>query len=113
MSRTRVPGLNESFSIEVTSTSFVAADTKEAEVDLSLQQLNINSLRDKDVLDWWKIPQTMFPNLRKMAIQFLAPPASSTGVERIFGSSGQIHINKRKSLKEKTLQSLLFMKKKS
>jgi hypothetical protein len=52
----------------------------------------------------------MFPNLRRMARQFLALPASSAGVERLFNTSGEMHGDKRKRLKEERLQSLLFVK---
>ncbi len=111
LSRIRVSELDESFSNEATVP--LEVDTKEAEVYLSLPQLDNNTLRDEDVLDWWKIHQTMFPNLSRMARQFLALPASSAGVERLFSRSGEMHGDKRKRLKEETLQSLLFMNKKS
>ncbi len=63
MSRLRVLELDESFSNE--GTSLAEADTKEAEIYLSLPQLDLSALRDADVLDWWKIHQTMFPFLSK------------------------------------------------
>jgi len=111
MSRLRVLELNKSFSNE--GTSLVEADTKEAEVYLSLPQMDLSALRDEDVLDWWKIYQTKFPNLSKMARQFLALPASSARVERLFSRSGEMHGDKRKRLKKETLQSLLFVIKNS
>ena len=109
MSRLRVLELDESFSNE--GTSITESDTKETEVYLSLPQLDLIPLRDEDVLDWWKIHQTKFPNLSKMSRQFLALPASSSRVERLFSASGKMHGDKRKRLKKETLQSLLFVKK--
>ncbi len=45
----------------------------------------------------------MFPKLSKMARKFLALPASSARVERIFSRSGETHGDKRKRMKEETL----------
>ncbi len=53
MSRLCLLELEESFSNE--GTSLVEADTKEAQVYLSLPQLDLSALRDEDGLDWWKI----------------------------------------------------------
>jgi hypothetical protein len=111
MSRIRVSGLDESFSNEATVP--LEVDTKEAEVYVSLPQLDNNTLRDEYVLDWWKIHQTMFLNLSRMARQLLALPTSSAGVERLFSRSGEMHGDKRKRFKEETLQSLLFLNKSS
>ena len=74
-----------------------------------MPQVDFNSLRDDEVLDWWKIHKSMFPNLGKMARQFLALPASSAGVERLFSRSGETHGDKRKRMKEETLQSQMFV----
>jgi hypothetical protein len=78
---------------------------------MSMPQVDFNSLRDNEVIDWWRTHKSMFPNLGKMARQFLALPASSAGVERLFSRSGETHGDKRKRLKEETLQSLMYVSK--
>ena len=93
------------------TTSTSEGRSKEAELYLSLPQVDMNSLGGEQVLEWWKTHQSMFPNLSRMARQFLALPATSAGVERLFISSGQMHGDKRKRLKEETLQSLLYVNK--
>ena len=43
-----------------------------------------------------------------MAKQYLAAPASSAGVERVFSAAGKMHGDLRKSLKDDTLKHSLF-----
>lgn len=62
-----------------------------------------------DLLDWWKRHATMFPNLSRMARQFLATPACSSGVERLFSAVGRMHDDFRKGSKEVTLQHLTLV----
>ena len=45
-----------------------------------------------------------------MAKQYLAAPASSAGVERIFSSAGKMHSDLRKSIADESLKHLLFAK---
>ena len=94
---------------ESSTTIPVEVDSKEVELYLSMSQVDFNSLRDDEVLDWWKIHKSMFPNLGRMARQFLALPASSAGVERLFSRSGETHGDKRKSMKETTMQCLMYI----
>ena len=94
---------------ESSTTIPVEFESKEVELYISMPQVDFNSLRDDEVLDWWRIHKSMFPNLGKMARQFLALPASSAGVERLFSRSGETHGDKRKRMKEDTLQSLMFV----
>ena len=63
-----------------------------------------------DLLDWWKSHQSLFPNLARMARQFLALPASSAGVERLFSAAGNMHDTKRKRTSESTLSHMLNIK---
>ena len=62
-----------------------------------------------DVLLWWKEHAHMFPNLSKMARQYLAMPASSAGVERLFSAAGRMHSSFRKSTKEESLEIQLIV----
>ena len=88
-----------------------SSDAKEVELYISMPQVDFNALRDEEVLGWWRTHQSMFPHLSRMARQFLSLPASSAGDERLFSRSGEMHGNKRKRLKEETLQSLLYVNK--
>ncbi len=47
---------NDSIGNEESSTAIpVEADSKEVELFLSMPRVDFNSLRDDEVLDWWKI----------------------------------------------------------
>ena len=83
------------------------SDTHEVDVYLALPEV-----KDKqfDLLSWWKLHAHMFPNLAKMARQFLALPATSAGIERLFSAAGIIHGDTRKSTKEEKIEDLLFVK---
>ena len=39
----------------------------------------------------WKAKESTWPALSKMAKQYLAAPASSAGVERVFSAAGKMH----------------------
>ena len=64
-----------------------------------------------DLLAWWKLHSSMFPNLARMARCYLASPASSAGVERLFSEAGDTYSDKRKNLKEETMMQLLYIAK--
>ena len=53
---------------------------------------------------WWVERKDKFPSVFKMARQFLAPPASTAGVERTFSACGMMHSDLRKRLSEGTLE---------
>ena len=68
-------------------------------------------LEDTDIvlLDWWKNHEYRFPKLAKMAKQYLAAPASTAGVERVFSAArGRMHNDLRKSMKDSALEHSLF-----
>ena len=43
-----------------------------------------------------------------MAKQYLAAPASTAGVERVFSAAGRMHNDLHKSMKDSTLEHSLF-----
>ncbi len=96
---------------DASNSSSLEVNAKEAELYISMPQVDFSALRDDEVLEWWKSHQSMFPYLSRMARQFLALPASSAGVERLFSRSGETHGDKRKRLKEETLASLMYVNK--
>jgi hypothetical protein len=62
-----------------------------------------------DVLAWWKAHGNSFPaNLEKMARQFLAHPATSASVERLFSKAGKLHDDQKKSTKEDSIGHALM-----
>ncbi|KAK3287766.1 hypothetical protein CYMTET_4720 [Cymbomonas tetramitiformis] len=60
--------------------------------------------RDSDLLAWWKVHSKDFPNVGRMARQFLAVPATTAGVERAFSKVGAMHSDLRKGLTEGTIE---------
>ena len=66
---------------------------------------------DLDLLKYWKLKETTWPKLAKlakMAKKYLAAPFSSGGVERVFSAAGKMHDDLRKSEKDSTLEHSLF-----
>ena len=61
-----------------------------------------------DLLAYWKLKESTWPKLAKMAKQYLAAPFSSAGVERVFSAAGKMHDDLRKSEKDSTLEHSLF-----
>lgn len=93
------------------STSDAKKDPRLEEVEKYMALPQVKGDMDFDVLLWWKLHGSMFPNLARMARQFLASPASSAGVERLFSEATDMHGDKRKSLKEETFMQMLFISK--
>ena len=83
----------------------------EIERYLRLPQIPVfdSSGNDQDILAWWRQEAPEFPHLSKMARQFLAAPASSASVERLFSSAGKMHDDLKKSSSEETLESQLII----
>ena len=73
--------------------------------------LQTPSGQDQDILHWWKQHEIEFPNLSKMARQFLAAPASSAAAERMFSAAGKMHDDLKKSTTEDTLEDMLIVAK--
>ena len=80
---------------------YLALPVSEAETDLLLSN-------PSDLLIWWKNNECRFPKLAKMAKQYLAAPASTAGVERVFSAAGRMHTDLRKSMKDSTVEHSLF-----
>lgn len=85
-------------------------DPRREEVMKYLALPQVQADEDFDLLEWWRAHESFFPNLAKMARQFLALPASSAGVERLFSAAGEMHDKKRKRTSEMTLSHMLNIK---
>lgn len=61
------------------------------------------------ILMWWKEHATRFPYLSQLARRYLAMPATSASVERLFSVAGQIVTAKRANLHPSTVTLLVFL----
>ncbi len=64
---------------------------------------------DQDILKWWGDHSSQFPNLARMARQFLVAPASFASAERLFSSAGKMHDVLKKSTSKETMESSLIV----
>jgi hypothetical protein len=60
-------------------------------------------------LAWWKQHGHLFPTLSRLARRYLATPAKSCPVERLFSVAGQVDAVKRARLSSDNLTLLVFM----
>ena len=77
------------------------------EIDL---YLSADSSTDQ-VLSWWKQNCGVFPNVAKLAQQYLCVPASSVPSERVFSLCGCIVNKKWASLAPENVDILVFLNK--
>ena len=99
----------ETFLAELDNGPVVEIDL--SEVEDYLQHSQLTQGMDFDLLEWWKRRSALWPNLSKMARQYLSLPATSGAVERLFTAGGVMNGDLRKSTKEKTLEVLLYVHK--
>jgi hAT family C-terminal dimerisation region len=65
---------------------------------------------ETDVLQWWKVNATAYPRLAAMARDYLAIPATSAPVERVFSGGTDLVQPKRGSLSEDTIRACMCLK---
>ncbi|KAF0354785.1 zinc finger bed domain-containing protein ricesleeper 2-like [Gigaspora margarita] len=65
---------------------------------------------DIDILTFWKLHETDYPNLARIARDFLAIPGTSVPVERIFSNSADLISSKRHSLNPETIKICMCLK---
>ena len=68
------------------------------------------SSHDTNILQYWKQQQSTFPCLIKLALQYLAVPASSAPVERLFSIGGKNFRPGHCRLADQTFEHLIFIK---
>ena len=69
-----------------------------------------NKYKFKCPLAFWKSNELAFPLLAPLAKKFLAVPASSASVERMFNISGHVFSNKRRRTGVRLFENLVFCK---
>jgi len=62
-----------------------------------------------NILKWWKVHAVRFPYLSRLARRYLAMPATSDSVERLFSVDGQVVTAKRARLDPSTVTLLVFL----
>ena len=71
---------------------------------------SVSSYKDKCPLYFWKMHQEKYRPLAQLTKMYLAVPASSASVERIFSISGHILSSKRASMSVRLFALLVFLK---
>jgi hypothetical protein len=66
--------------------------------------------RETDVLQWWKARSRDYPHLASMAMDYLAAPATSVPVERVFSGGTDIAQPRRGALHADTFRACLCLR---
>jgi hypothetical protein len=66
--------------------------------------------KSSEVLEWWKFKASKYPNLARMARDYLAIPGTSTSSERLFSSGKHLITDTRNSLSASTIQACECLK---
>ena len=83
----------------------IDSDDEDDEVDAYFSEKRSNI----EPLQWWKLNQHRYPNLKVLAQRYLAIPATSTPSERVFSSAGNTVVPNRASLDSGTVDELAFL----
>ena len=64
---------------------------------------------DEDILKWWSRHADIYPALARVARDYLAVPATSAPVERVFSGGAHLVTDRRGSLNEDTIEALVCL----
>lgn len=78
--------------------------------ELSLCKTRAPAPLQSNPLEWWKVHQTNYPFLSRMAKYYLGIPATSVPSERVFSAAGEIVCAQRASLSGDNIDMLIFLK---
>jgi len=95
-----------SFMADSSSQSALSSD-KQLQVDEYFSASCVSE--DDDPLTFWKLNQQKYPELAKLATQYLQFPASSAPVERLFSIAGKVFRPERCSLSDERFEQLMFI----
>ena len=82
-------------------------------VAVAVEYLKLPQIEGEDdwaPLEWWCANKKRFPNLARMARQYLGCPATSATVERLFSAVGLAFSDQRKRSSADTLADMAFTK---
>ena len=82
-------------------------DSIKSELDHYLDEDVVQKIDGFDLLNWWKVNGLKYPNLQRLARDFLAVPASTVASESAFSASGRLVSPHRNRLHPKTLEALM------
>jgi len=95
---------------EISSTDRVVNPNTSWKNEINLYQSFPRPAAHTDPLLWWKLNAQQLPILSKLAMIYLAIPASQASVERIFSVAKNIITENRTSLAPDVIESLLFIR---
>ena len=81
-----------------------------SEFDIYMSEAVVDNYPNFKVLDYWKINSDRFPNLSRMARDYLAVPGTSTQSERAFSGGRQLITDFRCSLSGETITACMLLK---
>lgn len=93
---------------EADAESEIPADKSEVEKYLEDEPPVSVKMQDGDILCWWASKEEKYPNLSKMARQYLGCPATSASAERLFSIAGRVYDDLRQHMQEDMLESLMW-----
>ena len=82
----------------------------ETEAEKYLKLVPVPKLMTTDILDWWATHEAEFPNLARMARQFLGCPATSASAERVFSWAGRLYNDLTQHMTDGTLEERMWAK---
>ena len=114
LSRPSTPPVSDQFS-EDDYMSAVFGNSQSSEIPSLISELDIY-LEDKvelpqvDPIEWWRTYESRFPNLSRMARDYLAIPATSVPSERCFSIAGSVLTKRRSSMTEGMANAIMCCK---
>jgi hypothetical protein len=84
---------------------------EQSEIDKYLSVPVVDNPEDGsfNLIEWWSSRQSEYPILASIARDYLAIPATSAFVERVFSRAGRVLTDERQSLKEGTVRQAMCL----
>ncbi len=101
--------LDTMFDIETCPTATISSTCSEVDAEIAAFKNEPPISSKDDPLDWWKRKQTVFPRLAACARKYLAVPASSAPVERMFSTAGLVVTAKRTRLHSSIVNDIVVL----
>jgi len=95
---------DDNFFANISVTNYVGSWTSEIEEFLRKPVENV-----KEPLKWWVANRHIYPNLHRMALDYLSIPATSTAVERVFSQGRQLLSFTRNRLSASNIRAFLCL----